>query len=63
MRAGTQSSLTKLGFPVPGSKGVTLLMKPNQIQSDDLFKVDTLQQLETLGPVCAAFDNDLNFDR
>lgn len=58
MRAGTQSSLEKLGFPMPGSKGVTLKMKPDKTQSDDLFKVDTLQQLESLGPVCAAFDNE-----
>jgi len=58
MRAGTQSSLQKLGFPIPESEGVTLLMKPDKVQSDDLFKVDTLQQLESLGPVCAAFDNE-----
>jgi len=58
MRAGTQSSLQKLGFPVPGSEGVTLMMKPDKIQSDDLFKVETLQQLDIFGPVCAAFDNE-----
>ncbi len=58
MRAGTQSSLEKLNFPMPGSKNVMLLMKPDKHQSDDLFKVLTLQKLGTLDPICAAFDNE-----
>lgn len=58
MRNGTEDSLAKLGFPVPGADRVELLMKPHQDQSDDLFKVDTLQKLDTLGSVFAAFDNE-----
>lgn len=58
MRAGTQSSLEKLGFPIPGSDGVRLLMKPDKDHSDDLFKAETLQKLAATGPVCAAFDNE-----
>jgi len=58
MRLGTESSLSALGFPVPGQSGVRLLMKPNKEQSDDLFKVETLQGLEASKPVLAAFDNE-----
>lgn len=58
MRAGTQSSLQNLGFPTPESKGITLLMKPNEDQSDDSFKVDTLKKLDMPGSVNAAFDNE-----
>jgi len=58
MRTGTQSSLTNLGFPVPGSERVELIMKPKMNLSDDLFKVETLQKLNNQGSVYAAFDNE-----
>ena len=58
MWEGTQSSLKNQGFPIPGTTHVQLLMKPEKEQSDDLFKVETLQKLDTLGPIYAAFDNE-----
>jgi len=58
MRAGTEASLKKLGFPVPGTPGVELRMKPKEDQSDDTYKVDTLETLKDKLPVLAAFDNE-----
>ncbi len=58
MRAGTEASLKKLGFPNPGDGKVQLLMKPQQDQSDDLFKVEALQKLDSKYPLLAAFDNE-----
>jgi len=58
MRAGTHKSLTKLGFPIPGTERVELVMKPQVDESDDEFKAQTLQKLVDSGPVYAAFDNE-----
>ena len=58
MREGTAASLAKLSFPVPGAERVKLLMKPQLEGSDDLFKVETLKNLEIEGSVFAAFDNE-----
>lgn len=58
MRDGTEKSLVTLGFPSPENEQVTLLMKPEFRDSDDLFKVEALRRLGSEGPVFAAFDNE-----
>jgi len=58
MREGTQNSLSKLGFPVPGSVDVELIMKPLQSASDDDFKKSVMVQLDKNSVVLAAFDNE-----
>ena len=58
MRDGTQLSLQKLGFPLPGSDRVTLLMKRDQDEPDDSYKAHALESLRSGPPVLAAFDNE-----
>jgi hypothetical protein len=58
MRAGRQASLEKLGFPVPGHTGVTLVMKTERGEADDKFKHEAMAQLVDTGGIAAAFDNE-----
>jgi hypothetical protein len=57
MRGGTIEAMARCGMPVPGG-AVSLIMKPTLKESDDAFKRLAHQQLETLGTVLAAFDNE-----
>ena len=59
MRAGSVESFVRLGYPLPGSDRVALLMKPVLEMNDDSYKDSAYAQLRTLGPaVIAAFDNE-----
>jgi hypothetical protein len=58
MRAGTVESFGRLGFPVPDSARVHLLMKPVFELGDDDWKTEAYIHLRALGPVVAAFDNE-----
>ena len=44
-------------MPVPG-KRVTLVMKPTLRESDDAYKVMAHSELQKMGTVIAAFDNE-----
>lgn len=57
MRAGTERSFERLGFPCPGAE-VRLLMKPTFELSDDDWKELAYPQLRALGRVVAVFDNE-----
>jgi hypothetical protein len=58
MRDGTLDVLSRHGFPLPDGVRVHLLLKPDAAQGDDEWKVTALAQVEALGPVVAAFDNE-----
>jgi hypothetical protein len=58
MRAGTEESLKRLGFPPPGSGSTVLLLKPDAEMHDDLWKTKAVELADHLGPVVAAFDNE-----
>ena len=57
MRAGSVKCMAKCNMPVP-SKTVTLVMKPTLQESDDTYKIQAHAQLEKMGTVIAAFDNE-----
>jgi hypothetical protein len=57
MRAGTEKSFARLGFPLPG-ENVHLFMKPRIDIHDDDYKVTACDELRALGRVAAAFDNE-----
>lgn len=58
MRGGTVESFARLGFPLPDSSRVFLLMKPVFELGDDDWKVQAYVTLRGLGTVVAAFDNE-----
>jgi len=58
MRSGTEDSLKKLGFPVPGLRNVSLIMKPEQSISDDDYKKTVMARFNNNGGILAAFDNE-----
>jgi len=58
MRTGTLNSLRSLGFPVPESDDVALIMKPEQSIPDDEYKQQALVQFDTKSGILAAFDNE-----
>jgi hypothetical protein len=58
MRAGSVDSFARLGYPMPDSARVHLLMKPVFELSDDAWKLEANARLAALGPVVAAFDNE-----
>lgn len=58
MRPGTIDCFSREGFPLPDEQRVHLLMKPEFHMHDDAWKVSVRQQLEELGQVVAAFDNE-----
>jgi hypothetical protein len=57
MRAGSVAAFRRLGFPAPGD-GVHLLMKPTFELHDDVWKQQANAELQALGVVLAAFDNE-----
>lgn len=59
MREGTVACMKKCGMPVPGGT-VSLLMKPTLKEDDDTYKRAAHQQLEAMGHLIAAFDNEPN---
>jgi hypothetical protein len=58
MRNGTLGSLKKNGFPAPNWNDVVLFMKLNYKIKDTDYKGSTLGQIDKLGVVVAAFDNE-----
>jgi hypothetical protein len=58
MRGGTVESFARLGFPLPDSSRVHLLMKPLFELGDDEWKQEAYAHLRALGTVVAAFDNE-----
>lgn len=58
MRPGTIESFSREGFPLPDDERVHLLMKPEFSMHDDEWKRIVRAQLEALGEVVAAFDNE-----
>jgi hypothetical protein len=58
MRPGTIESFSREGFPLPDDERVYLLMKPEFSMHDDDWKRIVRAQLEALGEVVAAFDNE-----
>ncbi|MFO0581461.1 MAG: hypothetical protein U0229_04235 [Anaeromyxobacter sp.] len=57
MREGTVDCLARHGFPLPGDR-VELLMKPDPELGDDAWKDAACAEVERLGEVVAAFDNE-----
>lgn len=57
MRQGSVAAMRNCGMPVPFGT-VHLLMKPTLKESDDDYKRVAHAQLETMGAVIAAFDNE-----
>jgi hypothetical protein len=58
MREGTHESLLRFGFPAPGMLRVHLLMKPSLELDDTAFKATAHRDVEKVGHVIAAFDNE-----
>jgi hypothetical protein len=58
MREGTLHVLAREGFPVPDGGRVSLLMKEDPSLGDDAWKGRACAEVERLGPVVAAFDNE-----
>ncbi|MBS2032970.1 MAG: hypothetical protein JST54_34175 [Deltaproteobacteria bacterium] len=58
MREGTVKAMQKCGMPLPDDKTVRLIMKPDLEESDDAFKVRAVKEVNALGQVVAAFDNE-----
>jgi hypothetical protein len=58
MRAGTVDNFARLGYPLPDSSRVFLLMKPVFEAGDDDWKTEAYTHLRAIGPVVAAFDNE-----
>lgn len=56
MGRGTEANLLKHGFPL--GKRAILMMKPNFEMDDLVFKEQALTQIEQMGIVVAAFDNE-----
>ncbi len=57
MRVGSVRCLEKCKMPVPGGT-IALVMKPTLSESDDTYKLTAHAQLEKMGMVLAAFDNE-----
>jgi phosphoglycolate phosphatase-like HAD superfamily hydrolase len=57
MREGTVDCLARHGFPIPGER-VELLMKPDPELGDDDWKDEACREVERMGEVVAAFDNE-----
>ena len=58
MRAGTVESFQTGGFPLPDGDRVQLFMKPELAESDDAYKARTHAELQGMGSLRAAFDNE-----
>jgi hypothetical protein len=58
MGQGTYDSLQQLGFPTKGPD-VHFILKPDPAMHDLHFKREALEEVDAIGPVLAAFENEL----
>lgn len=58
MREGTLAALSAHGFPVPGTAGVTLMLKPHFDMLDAAFKDEALKRIAGMGEVVGSFENE-----
>ncbi|HET7825466.1 MAG TPA: hypothetical protein VFK90_09030 [Anaeromyxobacter sp.] len=58
MEPGTVDALVRHGFPAPDRSRVRLLMKRDDALGDDAWKAAACAQVDQLGPVVLAFDNE-----
>lgn len=58
MERGTLEVFGAAGFPLPDGERVHLLMNPHADLGDDAWKALARAQVDRLGPVVAAFDNE-----
>jgi hypothetical protein len=58
MERGTLAAFAEAGFPLPDRWRVHLLMNPHADLDDDGWKALARAQVDRLGPVVAAFDNE-----
>jgi hypothetical protein len=58
MAVGTIEAFRRGGLPIPDGRRVFLLMKPSEDMGDDAWKAAAIGEVELLGPVVAAFDNE-----
>lgn len=58
MGPGTLDSLARLGFPTQGHH-IHFILKPEVAMNDFEFKLAALGEVATIGPVLAAFENEL----
>lgn len=58
MEPGTVDALARFGFPVPDRSRVALLLKRDDALGDDAWKVAAREQVDRLGRVVLAFDNE-----
>lgn len=58
MMEGTVRSLGFHGFPVPGDRRVTLILKPSFNEPDEDFKRDAVSQIGGMGDVVGFIDNE-----
>jgi hypothetical protein len=58
MRDGTLHVFRRAGFPPPDGARVLLLMKEDAALGDDEWKARACADVDALGPVLAAFDNE-----
>ncbi|HEY6003450.1 MAG TPA: hypothetical protein VIV57_11300 [Anaeromyxobacter sp.] len=58
MEAGTLDVLSRFGFPAPDGRRARLLMKIPDALGDDDWKAMAQEQVDRLGPVVLAFDNE-----
>jgi hypothetical protein len=58
MEGGTRETFRLHGFPPPDGARVHLFMKPRPDLHDDAWKLEAIAQVNRLGPVVLAFDNE-----
>ncbi|MDE2489223.1 MAG: hypothetical protein KGM24_00135 [Elusimicrobia bacterium] len=58
MRAGTEESLARHGFPKPGEASARLILKPTFDAPDFAFKAEALARVKAAGRVAASFENE-----
>ncbi len=58
MRAGTEESLARHGFPPSGRPGARLILKPRFDTPDLEYKTQSLRLLEASGRVAGVFENE-----
>jgi hypothetical protein len=58
MLDGTREAFRLHGFPVPDGARVHLHLKPRRDLHDDQWKLEAIAQVNRLGPVALAFDNE-----
>lgn len=58
MEDGTRETFRLHGFPFPDGARVHLFLKPRRELHDDAWKLEAIAQVNRLGPVVLAFDNE-----